>query len=397
MAVAKNTALRREAEKYQYSLERTPEAKRSIAFWLVGIGAGVNIITYFVPWLAFLFPFVGWGGGLVAYFLGRSEAGAWVTIATILLVKAICVVLAIWGIAKLVSALRTPVKLVTCPFCSHSFRVFRDVKKVMCINCGQLMLLGDSLTSPEMIVAGCGYCGLQTAMAKDVANFPCPNCLIQRSATGAPSLDLTQECPACQRKVHHDACFCKECGKVLRKPYVGELFAKDFDMDWLIGKDADGYWRFASYLLNSLPQEAGQIQELHAFATPFIELKMAVLCSENALSLPGANVNAENVIAHLERTYAILVSRALRLVETNPDKKYEKGSLKCFTSPPYAAARKSLETRLPSLIPADARWAEQLLVVERTKFALVEKHRIVNYSALRKDAGRLAVMATAAR
>jgi hypothetical protein len=396
MAVAKNTALFKEAKQHQYAQQRTPEAKQKLGLWLLGIGVGVIVVSYFIPWLPFLFPVIGWGGAFLGYLLS-GHGGAWVGVATILIVKVICVVMAIWGIATLVSAVRTPVKVVKCLFCSNSFRVFHKVKKTFCLNCGQLALLGDGLTSPDMTVATCGYCGLQTAVAKDIREFPCSNCAIQLSATGTPVSATSNECPSCRKQIPGNAWFCKGCGTALRPPYTGELFTKDFDMDWLFGKDALGCWQFASYILNSLLQRVDGIQELHSFATPFTELKMAVLCSENALALQGTNIKAETVLPLLDRTYAALLKRALQFVQTEPDKKYEKGSLKCFTSPPYAAARKSFETNFSTLIPADSRWAQQLLVVERTKFDLIEKHRIVNYSALTKDAGRLVAFASVAR
>ena len=136
MSVARGTQLRKKADQHQFNEQRTPQAKRSFGLVLLVAGLAASILLYFFPLLAAFFPIVGWAG----YFAAKlfPDSGPVIIVVIIFLVKAICAAAAVWGISKLVSALRTPVKTVHCPFCGNSFGVFHDVKKTMCPTCGGL-------------------------------------------------------------------------------------------------------------------------------------------------------------------------------------------------------------------------------------------------------------------
>ncbi|NIM92136.1 MAG: hypothetical protein GTO18_00260 [Anaerolineales bacterium] len=386
------TLFREEAEEYQEEQKRTKSTGLKNALYWAGFSALGLVLTTII---FILFP---------------EEIPALLILMIPVFAGGI-----LYGLYGIISNAIRSTKEVTCPSCGAVHEIFKKERLYMCTDCGTLLNMGKDVETPIGFVS-CPYCGHQAAVSKDHGPFHCYNCGVTRSSTEATVEIETTKCSSCDEIVPQEALYCKHCGQLL-KPLP------PYDMDWKVGKDANGHFQFARMLLATFPAKEAAIATMltsgdpksggRRWTTPLNELRSLLerlgevqRSLEVALQEQELRTSVEGLLPYIDILYGRLLLLELRTFMWAEGPEHHKLQVRAygsyfepFAKGPQILARKRLEKILGSESLQSAgsigAWDDGYLVLatseqpveDPTKPATME---LVGYSGLQAEAKRFA-------
>lgn len=292
------TLFRQQAERYQEEQKRTKSTGIRNGLYVAGSSAAGLAVSLI---LVYLFP---------------EEIPA-----TVKLMIPICAVGILYGFYRIVFSAIKSTKQVTCPKCSKVHEIFKKERLSMCTDCGTLLGMGKDVESPIEFVT-CQYCENQAAVSHDHGTFLCYNCGITRPPTTIAVEWETTKCSSCEEIVPLEALYCKHCGQIL-KPLPS------YDMNWRIGKDAQGHFHFARMLLATFPAKeallaaklssddlqseqrkwGAALNEMRVLLKSLGEVQRSL---EEALQVPELRAPVERLLPEIDFLYARLLVLELK-------------------------------------------------------------------------------------
>jgi DNA-directed RNA polymerase subunit RPC12/RpoP len=279
-----------------------------------------------------------------------------------------------------------PTKMVQCPKCGVEHSIYRNVRKYMCTNCRNLLLLGeDAQAQPQFSI--CPYCGLQTAVTNDSDSFICSNCGLVRQLAESLVKSKTCSCPNCQQSVPDEVFYCKTCGNVLKSDLPTSVIN---DLDWKIGKDAEGHFYFSRILLTGLREELSKTRNLEEVLNLQTKLWFTLLSVEEVLQENQLRASVETLVPEIDIVFATLLESKLRLLQAEkPNKKYDTYALDPIATEYYIPVRRRVERILGDSLTSSGgigKWDDELIDIEKE-----DKHsRIRSYKKLENEVARFA-------